>query len=348
MSIFEMRTNMKTLLSVVVLITMSLFSATAAAETETFKIATLAPEGSDWMNQMKAGAKDIEERTQGRVKFKFYGGGVMGNDKKVLRKMRNGQLQGGAFTAGSLAERFSGINLYGLPFVFQNVEEANVVRKEMDGYMKQGLLDTGLVSFGLASGGFAQIMSSYPVKDIDDLKGKRVWVPEGDAISYAAMEKFGLSPVTLPVTDVLTGLQTGLIDVIGSSAIGALVLQWHTKVTHISTMPISYLFAVMVVEEKHFDKLSSADQKIVSDVFGKVYANFDTQNVPDNAKALQALEGSGLKLVEPDPSLVSELKSGSREVWYEMAKTKVVPADKLKELEALLEAHRSSATAATK
>ncbi len=338
---------MKTLLSVVVLVAATLFSGATLAQTQTFKVATLAPEGSDWMNQMKAGARDIAQRTDGRVKFKFYGGGVMGNDKKVMRKMRNGQLHGGAFTSGSLADRFSGMHLYGMPFVFANAEEATVVRRAMDGYIKQGLLDTGLVSFGLATGGFAQIMSNYPVRNIDDLKGKRVWVPEGDLISYAAMERFGLSPVTLPITDVLTGLQTGLVDVIGSSAIGALVLQWHTKVTHISNMPVSYLFAVMVVEEKRFNKLSAADQKVVSDVFEKVYKNFDLANEADNQKALEALQGSGLELIEPEPGLLKALKNGSRELWYELGKNNVIPMDKLKEIEALLEAHRSRASAST-
>ncbi len=337
---------MKNLIRVVALIAAALVSGNALAQTQTFKIATLAPEGSDWMNQMKGGAKEINERTDGRVKFKFYGGGVKGNDKKVLRMMRGGrQLHGGALTGGSLADSFPGMNLYSIPFLFNDLDEADVARNAMDGYIKQGLLDAGFVSFGLANGGFAQIMSNYPVRNIDDLKGKRVWVPEGDVISYAAMERFGLSPVTLPVTDVLTGLQTGLIDVIGASAIGALVLQWHTKVTHVSTMPVSYLFAVMVVDEKYFGKLSAGDQEIVANVFESVYAKLDAQNVEDNRKAMEALIGSGLQLVEPEPGLLAELKNDSRALWYEMAKTNAVPEDKLKEVEALLEAHRAKATA---
>ncbi len=342
MNTFDMRNIMKNILGICILVLAATVSGAAQAQTQTFKIATLAPEGSDWMNQMKAGATEISERTDGRVKFKFYGGGVKGNDKKVLRMMRGGrQLHGGALTAGSLAERFPGMNLYSVPFLFNDLEEADAVRNEMDDYIKQGLLDAGFVSFGLASGGFAQIMSNYPVRNIDDLKGKRVWVPEGDVISYAAMERFGLSPVTLPATDVLTGLQTGLIDVIGSSAIGALVLQWHTKVTHLSAMPVSYLFAVMVVDAKFFGKLSADDQQIVSDVFENVYANLDAQNVEDNEKALDALIGSGLKVVEPEAGLLSELKNDSRELWYEMAKTNAIPEDKLREIEALLEAHRA-------
>lgn len=317
----------------------------AYSQTTTFKIATLAPEGSDWMTQMKSGAAEISQRTEGRVKFKFYGGGVMGNDKKVLRKMRNGQLQGGAFTSGSLAERFPDMNLYGLPFLFDNLEEVDVVRKDFDAAMIKGLRAAGLVSFGFASGGFAQIMSNKPVSNVDDLKGKRVWVPEGDLISYAAMERFGLSPVTLPATDVLTGLQTGLIDVIGSSAIGALVLQWHTKVSHVSTMPVSYLFGLMAIEEKFFKRLSATDQKIVEDVFVPMYARMEVTNNLDNAKAMTALQGSGLELVPAQEGLLASLKAESRELWYELAKGPTVDLEKLQAIEAVLIAHRSAVSA---
>ena len=77
------------------------FSASVSAAT--LKIATLAPAGTTWMNEMKAGAQQIKQRTAGRVKLKFYPGGVMGNDQSVHRKIKIGQLQGGAFTPGGLA-----------------------------------------------------------------------------------------------------------------------------------------------------------------------------------------------------------------------------------------------------
>lgn len=337
----------KLMLGLVLLCAFSVTATDVDAQTNTLKIATLAPEGSSWMDQMKAGADKISERTAGRVKIKFYGGGVMGNDKKVMRKIRNGQLHGGAFTAGSLVDRFAGLNLYGLPMMFSNLQEVDVARARFDSYIKDGLEQAGMVSFGLASGGFAQIMSNVPVRSVDDLKGKRVWVPEGDKISYAAMERFGLSPVTLPVTDVLTGLQTGLVDVIGSSAIGALVLQWHTKVTHVSTLPVSYLFGLLAIESTYFNALSSADQQVVREVFENVYAKLEVQNNIDNASALQALKSSGLTFVDPEPGFAAKLKGEARELWYELAKTPDVPLAPLQEMEALLEDYRSStATAA--
>ncbi len=72
------------------------------------KIATVAPDGSHWMQQMRAGAEEIKTRTAGRVTVKFYPGGVMGNDSQVLRKIRANQLQGGAFASGGLADRYNG------------------------------------------------------------------------------------------------------------------------------------------------------------------------------------------------------------------------------------------------
>ena len=123
-----------------ILALLSLFmfgSSTHAANT--LKIATVAPEGSQWMQDMRIAAKEIGQRTDERVKIKFYGGGVMGNDKKVLRKIRIGQLQGGVFTANGLAERYRDIVLYGLPMVFRSQDEADYVRERMDPILAAGL-----------------------------------------------------------------------------------------------------------------------------------------------------------------------------------------------------------------
>lgn len=311
------------------------------AANQVFKIATLAPQGSDWMNRIQKGASQIAKETDGRVKFKFFAGGIQGSDKKVLRKMRSGQLHGGAFAAGSLATRSSSVLLYGLPFLFNNQAEVDAVRASLDDTVEQSLLDAGLVTFGFAGGGFAQIMSNSPVGSVEDLKGQRVWVPEGDTISYRGMEHFGLSPVTLPITDVLTGLQTGLIDVIGSSAIGALVLQWHTRISHISTMPVSYLYGVLGIENKHFGKLSADDQQIVHRVFRQVYADIDQQGGVDSERAMEALIGSGVVVTEPDAGALEELQTRSRSLWKSAAAEGVLPQPQLDQIYTLLANFRS-------
>ena len=208
------------ILKVAALLASGLAAAFPAAGAE-LKIATIAPDGSHWMREMRAAAAEIKERTGGGVEIKFFPGGVMGNDAQVLRKIRIGQLHGGAFTAGGLAERYGALNLYGVPLLFRSLDEVDHVRGLLDPVLKRGLEEAGFVSFGFIEGGFANLLSNHPVRGIDDLRRRKVWVPEGDPISFVAMESLGLSPVVLPVTDVLTGLQTGLLDVAAASPVGA-------------------------------------------------------------------------------------------------------------------------------
>ena len=272
------------------------------ADATVLKIATVAPEGSAWMKAMRDGATEIKERTDGRVQIKYYGGGVMGNDSKVLGKIRIGNLHGGAFTPSALQKIYPEISLYGLPLVFDSTDEVDFVRARLDERILSGLEEEGFVSFGFAATGFAVIMSNKPVRSLADMKGKRVWVPEGDTISYASMEALSLSPVTLPLTDVLTGLQTGLIDIVAVSPIGALVLQWHTKVKYVTDMPLVYTMGFMAVDEKALKKIDAADQDIVRDVMSRMYSHFDKANLEDNEEALQALLNSGIESVVPDKS----------------------------------------------
>ncbi len=272
----------------------------AQASAVTLKIATVTPEGSQWMKDMRAGAKEIKERTQGRVLIKYYGGGIKGDDTKVLGQIRIRQLQGGAFTPSALASQYSDLNLYGMPLVFDSEEEAAYVRGRMDDRLQQGLEDAGFVNFGFATSGFANIMSATPVRTLADLKGKRVWVPEGDPIGYASMEALSLNPVTLPLTDVLTGLQTGLIDIVAIPPIVALVLQWHTKVKYVTRVPLVYTFGFMAIDKKAFDKIGADDQAIVREVMTKTYQNFDKTNLIDNQGAFDALLKSGIESIPFD------------------------------------------------
>jgi TRAP-type C4-dicarboxylate transport system substrate-binding protein len=261
------------------------------------KIASVAPDGSRWMQQMRAGAEEVNTRTGGRVAIKFYPGGVMGNDAQVLRKIRIGQLQGGAFTAGGLGERYGALNLYGIPLLFRSLEEIDAVRAELDPELEAGLERAGFVTFGFIEGGFANLLSNEPIRSVEDMRRKKVWVPEGDPMSFMAMEALGLSPAVLPVTDVLTGLQTGLIEIAFASPVAALVLQWHTKVKYITELPISYSMGIFAIEKSAYAALSAADQQIIREVMSRYIGGLDREARDDNRRAAEVLANSGLQTV---------------------------------------------------
>lgn len=276
-----------------------------------FKIATLSPEGSEWMQKMRAGAKEIAEKTDNRVKFRFYPGGIMGNDKAVLRKIRIGQLHGGAVTAGSLTHIYPDLRLYFLPMIFKSFEEVDYVRKHMDSLLISGLEQQGFVTFGFAEGGFAYVMSKAPVRNTDDLRNQKVWMPDGDISTLKVIDRFDIKPVSLPMADVRTSLQTGLIDAVTVSPIGAIVLQWHTQVKYLTDMPLAYVYGMLSIDRKVFNKISSADQKTVRNIMRSVFRDIDRKNRKHNVEALNVLRKHGIQFIKPD--------ADTEKQWHEVA-----------------------------
>ncbi len=317
----------------------------STASAQTIKLATIAPEGSSWMNDMRAGAAEILERTEGRVKFKFYGGGVMGNDKTVLKKMRIGQLHGGAFTSNALIDLQKDTQLYAMPMIFSNLEEVQFVRDRMDDRLRKLLEEAGYVNFGFAGGGFAHIMSIRPIANLDDLQGLKVWVPDGDIISYEAVKALGISPVIMPLTDVMTGLQTELIDTIMAPPAATIILQWNTKVSHITELPLSYIFAILAIQKKYFDRIQPDDQLVVREVMEKIYREFDTQGNKDDEQAYAALIDDGMRAVTPDQGQVAMWQKVVQESNRRLANEGMVDVALLNELECYVSAFRSGETA---
>jgi TRAP-type C4-dicarboxylate transport system substrate-binding protein len=307
---------------------------------QTLKIATIAPEGSAWMNHMKSGAKVIAEQTQGRVKFKFYGGGVQGNDKQVQRKMRTGQLHGGAFTSGAMNKFQKDADLFAMPMLFNSIDEVRFVRKQMDAEVRQRLEDAGFVNFGFAGAGFAYMMSNKPLKNLSDLKGQKVWIPEGDLAGFAALRALGVAPVVMPVTDVMTGLQTDLLDSVTVPPVGAVIFQWHTRLKYITELPVAYVYASLLIDKRVFSKLLPADQLIVREVMEANYRKFDQSGVADNRNALAALLDSGLVMVAPDAAEVDEWRVIVNASHRQLASDGAFDAALLEQLQVLIEEYR--------
>lgn len=318
----------------------------ALAQATVLRLATIAPDGSTWMREMRAGAGEIERRTEGRVRIQYFPGGVMGNEQAVLRRIRIGQLHGGAFTSGSLSAIHSDNLVYTLPFLFRSYDEVDYVRSRMDGVIERRLVRHGLVSLGMAEGGFAMLMSKAPISTLEDLRGKKVWVPEGDAVAYAAMRALGLSPVTLPMTDVLTALQTGLVDTVVTPPIGAIAFQWHTRITHVTDVPLAYTWAQLVVDARALRRLSDGDRRVVEEVMRETYGRLDEQNRVDNRQAYEALLSQGVEPVSVDRAELERWESLAGEVNRGMVEDGEIDRELYTELVSHLETYRRSAATA--
>ncbi len=268
---------------------------------QTIKLATVAPDGSGWMRELRAAAAEVQSKTQGRVTVKFFPGGVMGSDAVVLRKIRLGQLQGGALTSSDLDAVCKDSAVYSLPFLFNNQAEVDAVRKVVDPMLVECLHKGGMRMLGLAGGGFAYLMSTHPLNSRDDLRSSKVWVPANDRIGESTFRNGGITPIPLPLSDVFTSLQTGLVDTVANTTAGAVILQWHGKVKYMVDLPLSYIPAYVLVDEKAFGKLSPADQSVLLASFGAAMDRIDAANRRENVQALAAIRKGGTQVLTPSP-----------------------------------------------
>ena len=127
------------------------------------KFATLAPDGSTWMKAMKQFAVEVSSKTDNRVKFKFYAGGVSGDEKDVVRKIRLGQLQAGGFTGVGLGEIAPEARLLDTPFLFNNAREIDYIYKFFDADFRKIFESRGYILLGWAEVGAVNIFSNAPI-----------------------------------------------------------------------------------------------------------------------------------------------------------------------------------------
>ena len=263
------------------------------------KIATVAPDGTAWMKEMRAAADAVKTRTGDRVEIKYYPGGVMGDDATVLRKIKIGQLQGAAFTGGQAMAITPDAALYSQPFQFRTQDEVDKVRAKLDPQLRQSFEKAGYYAPGISGGGFAYLMSVKDIHSKSDLDSAKVWVPQGDHIAEVAFKAAGVTPIPLPLADVYTSLQTGLIDTVANTTSGAIAFQWHTKVKHMIDLPLSYVIGVLAIDKKAVDALSADDQKVVNEEVGAAFGRLEKTTRDDNAQARDALKKQGVTITAP-------------------------------------------------
>ena len=312
----------------------------AGVEAKTLKFATLAPAGTTWMKEMKAGAEQVKQRTSGRVKLKFYPGGVMGNDQSVHRKIKIGQLHGGAFSQVGLAQVYPGIQVLGLPMLFRSLEEVDYVREHLDVVLERELEAAGFVLLGLSEGGFARILSKQPMQDLESLQGSKVWLPEGDNVGLTVFRALGITPIALPIADVFTGLQTGLIETVPVNPTSAIAFQWHSSTAYMTDVPINFLIGLLAIRKSVFDKLSAEDQAVMREEMGIVFKRLDKINRIDDAAAKAALQQQGITFVMPKPGEVERWREISTQAVDDMVESGVMPADIVEQVRGHLQSFR--------
>ena len=265
-----------------------------ADETYVLKFATLAPQGSTWMNIITDWANQVGKESQGRLTFKLYPGGVSGDEPDVLRKIRFGQLQGGAMTGHGIGYIYSPVRVLEIPFLFRNYDEVDHVRARLMPDIREGFRKNGFELLGWMEVGFIQLFSQEPIYSLEDMRKRRIWLWQGDPLGKAFFAASGISPVPLPITEVFTSLSTGLIDTTIAPPLGAIALQWFSKTPYMTNIPVMNGIGGLLVTRKFFEGLPADLQKLLLQTGEEAGKRLLVETRRDNEKSLKVLKEHGV------------------------------------------------------
>lgn len=268
-----------------------------AAEPLTIKFATVAPEGSAWMNTMKELDKVIREKTQGQIAFRVYAGGVAGDELDALRKIRIGQLQSAAFSGVGFGQILPSVRVLDLPFLFRNDKEIDLVRKEMEVFFAEQFRQKDFELLSWAEVGNVHLFSQEPIRKVGDLAKLKVWTWSGDPIAKETFSAMGTNPVPLAITDVTTALNTGMIDTVYAPPLGAIALQWNVSVKYMTSLPLAHSTGAILVSKNFAQKIPAEYFKIIKDEFHRSMERLTIELRKQTEESVALLEKGGIKLL---------------------------------------------------
>lgn len=292
--------------------------ATPPAAAKTLNVATGSPDGSSWMKIFVEAATELQTATEGRIRIRYFPLGTMGDDASVLKRIRVGQLHGGLVLTTTFANIYPDIQVYNLPMVFEDIGEVDAVRRTIDPVLQAGLRDHGFVSLGLSEIGMAYPMGTRSARSVADARKLKVWAPQGDAAAVRMLRAFGITPIQMPIGEVLTGLSTGLIDTVASPPVATLPLLWHTRLKYVLDLPLMYVYGTLVFSQRGLRGIAPDDVAALERIIGNAMAEADRQNRADHDAAREALADQGLQFIELTAAELAEWRrnaAAARAEW---------------------------------
>ncbi len=321
---------------------------TASAQEHVIKFATLAPEGSTWMNVMKEYDAAIRKESGNRLGFRLYPSGVQGDERDVLRKMKLGQLHSAGITGNGLTTVSPSARILDSPFLFRDQKEIDFAYGKFGPELEKAMDEAGYVNLGWAEVGYVYMFTNNPVRKKDDLSKTKMWMWEGDPIAEASFDALGIHAIPLSITDVLTSLQTNLIDGVYTSPLAAIALQWFTRVKFMLDLPLANAAGAVIISKKKYLELPE-DLRTILTTNGRKYMRKLTElSRADNANALTTLKKNGITFTQPSSEDEVRSYAGIGSTARRKLVGKLYSQDVLDRLESSLEEYRRTTGPAKK
>ncbi len=279
----------------------------ARADEFTLRMATMAPDGTAWARELKAFAREIEARTDGRVRVKWYFGGIAGDEPTMGQRIRNGQLDGAA-SGGPLCETLSpSMRVMRVVGLLTTGPEARYVGDILRPTFEAEMHAHGVVGLGTATLGPHILFSRRPIRSLAELRKSRLWAWDRDDVLRAELASFGADVVPLPLNDAAHAFDERRIDGFIAPASVALAFQWSALARYVTDLRLDYITGCVMIADRAFDELPAGTGELIRAAGGKLAARFADISAQQDAMLLNGLfERQGVSTVAVDPRFSTE------------------------------------------
>jgi TRAP-type C4-dicarboxylate transport system substrate-binding protein len=271
-----------------------------SAQSAAIKLATVVPDGSVWDTSLEKMGADWSRATGGRVSLTIFSGGSQGDEPAVLRKIRLNALQGASLTVVGLAGIDPAFNIFNIPFFFQSDAELNAVIAKLTPTLKQRLEAKGFVLVHWGNGGWLQLFSKTPVQTVADLKALDLYTSAGDDRMTQWYKANGYQPRAMAMTDILTGLTTGMLDAVPTTSLAALAFQWYKQTPYMLDVGLTPVVGATVVAKRTWERISPDDRARLSEIASGVERQLQADVPKQDALAVTLMASQGLTVTKAE------------------------------------------------
>jgi TRAP-type transport system periplasmic protein len=283
--------------------------AAARAQAQVIKLATLVPEGSVWDKSMRDMGAQWSSATQGRVTLRVYPGGVAGDEPDLLRKMRIGQLQAAAVTTAGLADIDPAFHIFNIPMFFSSYPELYATLDKLTPVLRQRLEQRGFVLLAWGHGGWVYFFTKQPVNTVEGLRHTKLWVWEGDDQMVTLWRQVKCNPVPLSANDIMTGLQTNMIDAYPTTPLLGLTLQWYRQTPNMVGLGLAPLVGGLIITKQAWAKIAPADQVRILQACNRLEKRLMVEVPRQDTTAVAEMKKRGLKVNAVSPAEVAQFRA---------------------------------------
>jgi TRAP-type C4-dicarboxylate transport system substrate-binding protein len=297
----------------------------AASKKIVIKIATLAPSGSPYHEIMKEMAAGWREESDDRVALKIYPGGVAGGEVDILRKIRIGQLHAGALSISGLSRALPEISVLSTPMIYKTEEDLLQVQNALAPKIEERMERKGFVVLSWAIAGWVRFFVPDPEPSMAGLKKARMHVFAGDDQLLELWKTMGINAIPLPGTDVLPGLQSGMVNAFFTTPVMAYASQWFAFTPYMIEMPWAPMIGAIIVSKRAWKKVPEPLRPKLKAVAEEKSRLLGAEMLRLESQAISEMQKRGLTLVKPDCQQIKQWQSLTKTAYPKFKNKNGIP-----------------------